>query len=122
MVTVQRFELCPEHILLLRNAYVSWHDAETGAPSIDPKRPYGNSDVEGDVLNLLKEFPDDPGDETREAQFTEAQLRKAAKLHKETEMALQVVLSTGCFEPGVYEAERYTRDWKKVAELAATGA
>lgn len=41
------------HIKLLKRAWVSWYECEYGAPCIDPKRPYGNSDVEGDICDIL---------------------------------------------------------------------
>ena len=50
------FELTENHIKLLRNAYVSWDDCETGAPAIDPKRPYGNKYIAQDISAL--EFTD----------------------------------------------------------------
>ncbi len=36
------------------------------------------------------------------------------QLHKETETALQVILSTGQMTPGVYEAEMYSTNWALV--------
>ena len=39
------FTLTVDHITLLNNMWVDWSDVEYGAPEIDPKRPYGNSDV-----------------------------------------------------------------------------
>jgi hypothetical protein len=42
-----------EHLALLKHAEWSWNDCEFGAPSMDPKRPYGNSDVEDDLAELL---------------------------------------------------------------------
>jgi hypothetical protein len=50
---VRDFTVTDEHLRLLRHAYVSWFDAEFGAPSIDPKRPYGNSNVYGDMVEVL---------------------------------------------------------------------
>ena len=43
----------PEHLTLLASACWSWNDAEFGAASISPKHPYGNSDVEDDLAELL---------------------------------------------------------------------
>ena len=40
-----RFTVTDEHLRLLRRAYVSWDETEFGAPEIDCKRPYGNSDM-----------------------------------------------------------------------------
>lgn len=44
------------HLVLLRRSFWDWNDYEFGAPSMDPKRPYGNSDVENDLAELLPEL------------------------------------------------------------------
>lgn len=108
---MQRFILTEEHIKLLRRAYVSWDDCEFGAPSIDPKRPYGNGDVVRDIAEILGEKAKTCPrcGESLEAIDDE----RYRKLHTETQSALQIVLATGAFEPGAYEAEDYTRDWRK---------
>jgi hypothetical protein len=33
--------------------YITWDDCEFGAPACDCKRPYGNSDVYGDMAEIL---------------------------------------------------------------------
>lgn len=106
----QRFILTKEHVWLLRHANVRWEDCEYGAPAIDCKRPYGNSDVEGDIYKLLNgermpEHWESVPKETSDYFY---------KLHKETETALQVVLATGSFEPGEFEAEAYSSRWVRV--------
>jgi hypothetical protein len=35
-------------------------------------------------------------------------------LHRQMDMALQVVLTAGTFEPGTYECDKYTSNWKRV--------
>ncbi len=97
------FELTQEHIMLLRSAYVSWEDCEFGAPSIDCKRPYGNSDVYQDMMKIL-------GLEGNVEEF----YNKLGKLHIETEIALQIILYTGSFILGNYEADEYNINWKKI--------
>lgn len=62
MNNATRFELTRDHLKLLRNAYVGWHDCETGAPRIDPKRPYGNQRVALDVAEILGIEPELDGD------------------------------------------------------------
>jgi hypothetical protein len=86
-----------DHLRLLRHAHVSWFDGEYGAPSVDPKRPYCWSNVEGSMAQVL-DWPDrdwideePPGVEDR-----------YARLHAETAIALQIVLATGEFRPGRY--------------------
>lgn len=71
-----------EHIKLLKSAYLRWDDCETGAPAIDPKRPYGNSNVEGDVREILGKTEDDMPDDI------------AMQIHRETLEVLQKILAT----------------------------
>lgn len=47
------FVLTEDHLKLLAKSYWQWQDCETGAPEMDPKRPYGNSDVAGDIREIL---------------------------------------------------------------------
>lgn len=106
-----RFEIKPEHLKLIRRMNVRWQDCEYGAPEIDPKRPYGNSDVEFDILKIL-EWQHGPQGEW---EIPEALSDSLRKLHEETETALQICLCTGTFEEGLYEAPDYHYDrWKKV--------
>lgn len=113
-----RFSLKPEHLALLRRAYIGWDNCEYGAPAIDCKRPYGNSDVEGDIGEILGIAPAGaPGEHDDEPYFTDEQRAEFAALHIATRDALQIILSTGSFEPGVYERERYGSTWKRVGPL-----
>lgn len=103
------FEITDEHLTLLRSMYVGWCGDEFGAPEIDPKRPYGNSDVVGDVVELLDwhlvdfDSNDDPA---------VAMSERATELHHETQTALQVVLRVGEFKSGSYVADKYRRNWR----------
>lgn len=102
---VTQFVMTENHLILLRAMNVGWCGDEYGAPAIDPKRPYGNGDVEEDIAELIGLRLANPdlltGDFLR-------------KLHEQTETALQVVLATGTFEAGTYECDRYCRNWRKV--------
>jgi hypothetical protein len=102
------FTLTEEHIKLLRRANVGWEDSEFGAPSIDCKRPYGNSSVYNDIAEILGIEPDDAENQD----FSSDQFDRMALLHKETQTALQVFLTTGQMIEGEYEADRYRDDWK----------
>ncbi len=102
-----KFVMTADHIKLLRAMCVGWQDCEYGAPEIDPKRPYGNSSVEPDVHEILtNETEYDLDDQQRE---------RYAALHRETEVALQIVLKTGSFEPGTYIRDSYQQNWRRVA-------
>jgi hypothetical protein len=102
-----RFTVTDEHIALLRAAVVRWEDCEYGAPSIDCKRPYGNSYVERDIAAILG-WPHD-----RAAGLTDIQESRARELHEQTETVLQIILTTGAMQAGDYvRSETYTKDWR----------
>jgi hypothetical protein len=105
---VRTFVLKPEHITLLRQVNIGWDDTEFGAPQIDPKRPYGNSDVLRDIASILGL----PGRDQDSYQFPPGQEAVMAKLHSETQTALAIVLQTGSFEPGTFNQLGY-RNWER---------
>jgi len=105
----EEFDLTEEHLELFKAAWVSWDPCEFGAPEIDPKRPYGNSDVVLDMAEVL-------GVETVETEDGEVVRAEDAKrlreLHAEMETALQVVLNAGEFTAGHYRKEKYVGRWE----------
>ena len=106
----QTFELTADHIKLIRNMWVGYNDyTESGAPEIDPKRPYGNSDVPGDVCDILGwEFD-------RDEDIPEELEERAWKIHRETEKALQVFVRCATIEPGHFQTEMaYDQNWSRV--------
>jgi hypothetical protein len=102
------------HLKLLKCANVSWDSCEFGAPAIDCKRPYGNSDVVGDMIDILMGETDE---NTRE-KLHETMYEWFESLHKELETVLQIVLVTGEFKTGTYEQknEYEYRSWVKVSD------
>lgn len=108
-MAIKQFRVLPEHIILLQNAYVRWNDCETGAPCIDPKRPYGNSSVIPDIAEILNKQSDDDdySDESSDYFFN---------LHKETEQVLEIFLQTGVMMPGLYQRDtsNYHSKWQYV--------
>lgn len=110
----EKFTLTDEHLTLLRNAYVGWDEGEFGAPAINCKRPYGNSDVVRDIIELLGETGKacphchEALDEVDEARYE--------RLHKETKTALQIILKTGEFKAGVYVCGAYDTNWKLASD------
>ena len=109
MSKLEEFELTEQHIKLLSNAIIGWQDCEFGAPEIDPKRPYGNSSVLLDIAELLGEkgslcpHCSEPIKDIDEEKYNQ--------LHRETETALEVILSVKSFEPGIYVCDGHS--WKK---------
>lgn len=92
---MDKFIITESHLTLLKNAFVGWDGCEYGAPAIDCKRPYGNSDVELDIAELL-------GWEYSEDGLDDDMSELASKIHKETKTVLQICLVTGEFKTGVY--------------------
>ncbi len=108
----QHFRLSENHLKLLRAANVGWDSTSFGAPGLDSKRPYGNSDVYRDIGRILGVQPEAP-----DGEFSIDQMVEMHILHQETQTALQIL----CFhagharlEPGLYE--QGTRGWEKIAE------
>jgi len=115
MMMSKTFEVKPEHIKLLQRAYIDWQDCETGAPAIDPKRPYGNSYVVGDIFEILEwKHPEEDDDLDEEFEDLED---KAMTLHQETQTVLQILVSNISvgISPGKYrQVEEYSNEWVRV--------
>ncbi len=107
---VTEFTVTEDHLKLLRHARVSWFDAEYGSPSIDPKRPYGESYVERSMAEILG-VPENEWLDEEEGPLPGVE-DLCARLHAGTAIALQIVLATGEFRPGRYtRSERWAIDW-----------
>lgn len=96
----RQFNLTEQHINLLRSARISWTVIEFGAPGIDPKRPYGNSDVIKDICEILGISL--PEDENGEPFVSEETYSHCMRLHTDLAAALEIVLQTRSFAPGTY--------------------
>lgn len=105
----QNFTVTEAHIKLLQKATVSWLNFEFGAPGIDPKRPYGNSDVYPDIAKVLN-IPADENDE-----YTDKQQIYMEQIHSETKTALEIFLRTGTMVAGTYTKKGYYDPWVKVS-------
>lgn len=110
----KRFTVTDNHLALLRHANIGWDGVEFGAPAIDCKRPYGNSDVYGDIGKILDIEPVEDVDYGGEYDFTDAQRESMSRLHEETATALEIALRAGEFRAGSYQtSDAYSRDWKR---------
>jgi hypothetical protein len=107
---MNRFELTDDHIKLLNRMNVDWNSSGyDGAPAINVKRPYGNSSVVDDVYETIhgKEWDYEKRDEMPEEIY-----KQMLEIHRETAIALQIVLCTKSFEPGTYEK---TSSWSRLS-------
>lgn len=92
---VERFTVLPIHLKLIKRFYTSWNSFEFGAPTIDPKRPFGNSDVKNDFENITGEKFDN-------------------NIYHDLETCLQILTRNLHIEEGTYEKCGYGIDWVKV--------
>lgn len=118
---IKIFELKQEHLDLLKEASISWNDCEFGAPQIDCKRPYGNSDVEDDIAEIIK-FPKKNNWDNEEEMWNGKAQEKLGDLHKETQIALQIILHCQTFKLGKYrKLDDGWQKWEFVAEKQEGG-
>ena len=111
MESFDQFELTDDHLKLL--PYLSWEfytDAYFGAPAVNIKRPYGNSDVFADIAKILdksnKLCPH--CGEVIDADYS----AYCQKIHSEMHIVLAIVLSVKKFESGKYIQKKYGK-WAK---------
>lgn len=102
---MKKFNLTSDLIKLVCRFYVD-HYGRDIAPSIS-KSPYGNSNIEKDIAEILGwKLPNDS--------LSDKQAQRAWALHDQTWMALQIILATKSFVPGVYiRTDKYdVRSWQ----------
>jgi len=104
------FTVTEDHIKLLHRSYF---DTETGAyeGSVvqNPKRPYGNSDVIGDLYEILRS-DGEMWDEDEQGEMPGELVEELRKIHREMAIVVQILAATageGVFTPGTYRK----RDW-----------
>lgn len=132
------FTLTQDHIALMGKFHIRWEDfAYDGAPAVDIKRPFGNSDVIEDVVEILLGLRDTSTWEEREKALEKAVTydregsiksvvlpdarvltrSEMETLYRQMDTALQVVLCTQSFAAGTYRQEHQydAISWKLVS-------
>jgi hypothetical protein len=111
------FVVLPEHLKLLSQVYWRWQDCEFGAPEIDPKRPFGNSNVEYDLVEIFHGVVS-LSDHDYELKDAYPQLDKYVQWYRELHIVLQIICTSGKFEPGLYRkiSKSFMHEiWEKVS-------
>jgi hypothetical protein len=109
------FEVTEDHLKLVKRMFWSWDDSGyEGAPAVGLKRPYGNSDVVSDIVEILG-MPT-VVDRWGEQNFTDDVADEAMRIHREMDTVLQIATATLSFEPGAYrKRDRYNSlSWERV--------
>ena len=110
------FYITEEHIKLLSHFWINWELTSYGhgVPCIDIKRPYGNTYIISDIIDILglpyeyDLYSDGYPDEIES---------KIRQLHHETLIALQILVRNAYIEIGEYVADKYDQNWKPVKEV-----
>lgn len=110
------FEVTEQHLKLIKRMWIEWNDqAYDGAPAVDIKRPYGNSDVIWDIAEILDLCPENPDENCYDegewqGEWVHQNEEKLLTLHRETAMALQCCICAGKFESGKFVRDMY--EWR----------
>lgn len=113
------FTITEDHLKLAKRCHfhhdTSWY--QFGAPAVGQKRPYGNSDVVGDIIEILgwgdeKEWSEEDGYWS----FKKDVEQKALAIHSEMATVFQIAACTLKFEVGAYKKmdEYNVLSWEKV--------
>ena len=114
--TPRVFTVTEPHMKLLGRMYIGYNGwTEFGAPEVDPKRPYGNSDVYDDIAEILGLEVGE--DQWGDRQFSKDQIEYMDTVHRQMETVLQILVRNASegISPGVYATtSRYSNDWKRL--------
>lgn len=101
------------HLKLLKNLHVGWDYTEFGAPCIDPKRPFGNSNVFSDMAQILG-F--ELANHEKQPELYDKQCTSLVKGYHELQYCLQILCTNLKLESGKYvlENEYDVKSWRKV--------
>ena len=120
------YHLTEEQVKLVRELHFCWAGGAEigydGAPCVGSKRPFGNSDVAYDILEIvdrdaamkLQESLEDGSD--GDPDLNEYMHQTYEKLYGTLAHALQVIVASGSFEPGIYRCNRYCRNYELVTD------
>lgn len=104
------FKLTEKHIKLLSNLYVS----DDYGPTIDQKRPFGNSSIFSDVAEILEIEP--KGNDGYEDELSDEQVQDMNDIYfNQLGTALAIVLTAKSFDTGKYrKTSDYGYKWERV--------
>lgn len=119
-MSVVKFELKKEHILLLKN--LKWSvdknnvvvGLENQGDEIAP--PFGSNSIYEAIDLILNGKPSDfdPFNTDKPTLYTLEQQAEWDKLYSELPTALDIILYNGSFELGLYKTRSYLREWVKI--------
>ena len=96
----KEFVIHNNHLKLLKRLVIEENNDYTylPVPGINPKRPYGNSYVLDDILEII-DYEKNPDYE----EWSKTQLDYALALHKEMVTVLEIICNTAKVATGIYQ-------------------
>lgn len=106
-MTKETFYLKQDHLRLLEQINICWDDEEYGVPKVDNDQPIGNS-VSEPIENKLCDCLNINDRDGKDVEY-------ANKIYNELDTAMQIVLSNKTFKTGVFEREKSSDNWSRIA-------
>lgn len=105
------FRITEDHLKLLNRTFWEFiKEPYGGHTSMNYKRPYGNSDVLGDVCEIIGSEPF--VDHNGEKHYSSSQYEYAKKIHSEMPIVLTIISKTQTVYAGTYECvEDHGNKW-----------
>ncbi len=117
-MSILKFELKKEHILLLKNLGWSVNKSNIISGVSDEgdvvAPPFGEMNIYEAIDLILNGKPEDIDAMTFDGirEFSDEQKAEWDKLYSELPLALDIILYNGHFETGLYKTRFHFRDWK----------
>ena len=107
----QYFIVTEQHIKLLAHLWIKWELTayEHGVPCVDSKRPYGNSGILGEIIDILDlpyKYDEDLDGYSDEVESIIRQF------HHETLICMQILVRNASIKPGEYVAGKHDQNWR----------
>lgn len=121
-MSVVKFELKKEHVLLLKHIeWCSKNNIIIGTKELDDDEapyyvPFGCDTLYEGIDLILNGRPEafDPLNQTEPNEYSIEQKIEWDKLYRELPTALDIILTNGHFELGTYSSKFQQRNWKKI--------
>ena len=116
-----KFELKENHVKLLKHLNWSIKSDQIVSRGNDDEEygdsPFGGDDLIEDMCIILNGKPKNFNpldDEVLVSELSEEEKDNLLELFNELPMALEIILYSGSFEPGLYKTKWYDKNWKTV--------
>jgi hypothetical protein len=109
----QTFTVTEDHLKLLPHLNIKSGSWDYGAPGTDAKRPFGNSDVLGDMYEILTGAEDHYVEDSGEDLITDELAKQYVRLYEEMGTVLLICAQNNGVELGEYISAKYFNEWTK---------